>query len=84
MTPSSKQQPPDVGVSSEPGHRHLQEDPIERELDEALQETFPASDPVALTPDVGQSDQTRLDDSLKNSFPASDPVAVRTSRKPKD
>lgn len=29
------------------------EDPVERNLDEALEETFPASDPIAVDPEDG-------------------------------
>jgi len=39
---------PSIGTASKPGHAHLREDPAERELDEALMETFPASDPIAV------------------------------------
>lgn len=56
--------------------------------DEALADTFPASDPIA--PDVGTADthqpsqrntadtatETLLDDAIEMSFPASDPTAV--------
>ncbi|MCD0502551.1 hypothetical protein [Bordetella petrii] len=68
---------PGVGTSSAPGHTDLKEDPVERELDEALEDTFPASDPVAITPDDDpqrHSDEA-VDEALEDSFPASDPPA---------
>ncbi|HEY9271917.1 MULTISPECIES: hypothetical protein [Achromobacter] len=51
----------------------VDEDQVEHELDEALAETFPASDPIAISP---EPDEDRaMDRALKDSFPASDPVA---------
>jgi hypothetical protein len=51
----------------------VDEDQVEHELDEALAETFPASDPIAISP---EPDEDRaVDRALKDSFPASDPVA---------
>lgn len=50
------------------------EDALERELDEALAETFPASDPIAVTPEP--DNDSDLDGSLAESFPASDPSAA--------
>ncbi len=50
------------------------EDALERELDEALAETFPASDPIAVTP--VPEDDTAIDRALEETFPASDPPAV--------
>ena len=47
-------------------------DRVERELDEALRESFPASDPIAVNPDA-QDDG--LDEALDESFPASDPAS---------
>jgi len=44
MNPPRK---PTIGTSGPPGHANLEEDQLERELDEALLETFPASDPPA-------------------------------------
>lgn len=52
----------------------VDEDHIEHELDEALADTFPASDPVAIPSDP-DADEKRVDRALKESFPASDPVA---------
>ncbi|MBS7556534.1 hypothetical protein KHC23_23160 [Ancylobacter dichloromethanicus] len=65
--------------------------PTEREVDEALEDTFPASDPPALggvTGDVPPSDggvpggtqvippsEAEIDEALDESFPASDPPA---------
>ena len=56
-------------------------------LDEALQETFPASDPISLSIDSDEVfmvdpddlcpiDEERLDAALLETFPASDPVSV--------
>jgi len=39
---------PTIGKASPPGHTRLREDRDERELDEALMGTFPASDPVSV------------------------------------
>ncbi|MGS1105658.1 hypothetical protein FOC84_07020 [Achromobacter pestifer] len=51
----------------------VDEDQVEHELDEALAETFPASDPIAISP---EPDEDRdVDRALKDSFPASDPAA---------
>ncbi len=57
----------------------------ERVLDRALEDTFPASDPVAETPNTEQLTakekvkETLLDDALELTFPASDPTAVASS-----
>lgn len=54
----------------------------EQLLDEALAETFPASDPVAEVPDepdvsgAETAKETLLDTALEMSFPASDPISV--------
>lgn len=54
----------------------------EQLLDKALDDTFPASDPVAempeeTTPPPGeQVQETLLDTALEMSFPASDPISV--------
>ena len=53
----------------------VEEDLVEHELDEALAETFPASDPIAVHPDP-DDDEKRMDHALKESFPASDPAAA--------
>jgi len=75
MSPARKPNPaPPVGTSAEPGHQRLTEDPVERSLDEALQETFPASDAIAVSPEPEPADE--VDEALKETFPASDPVAV--------
>ena len=50
----------------------LNQDRVERELDEALRESFPASDPIAVNPEA-QDDG--LDEALDGSFPASDPAS---------
>ncbi|WP_438859579.1 hypothetical protein [Achromobacter spanius] len=52
----------------------VDEDQVEHDLDEALAETFPASDPIAIRPDPDDDDK-QVDRALKESFPASDPVA---------
>lgn len=75
---------PGVGTSSEPGHAGLKEDPVERELDEALEDTFPASDPIAVTPEEAPqrgADDT-VDEALEETFPASDPPAPTQPDKP--
>lgn len=51
----------------------VDEDQVEHELDEALAETFPASDPIAISPELDED--RAVDRALKDSFPASDPVA---------
>jgi len=71
---------PRIGTSGEPGHGALTEDALERELDEALQETFPASDPIAITQEdedepARSSEEDRVDQALEDTFPASDPPA---------
>jgi hypothetical protein len=38
--------------SPAPGQDLSREDELERHLDEALEETFPASDPIAVDPDL--------------------------------
>ncbi len=73
-----------IGTSSEPGHDKLHEDELERELDEALDDTFPASDPVAVTSDpdhARQADRDKVDKALKDTFPASDPAAPASKGK---
>jgi len=67
------------------------EDGLERRLDDALDDTFPASDPVQLAgghskrdaaargrPAAGApgGEQGRLDEGLEETFPASDPVSI--------
>ena len=51
----------------------VDEDQVEHDLDEALAETFPASDPVSINPE--HDDDSRVDRALKESFPASDAAA---------
>jgi len=51
---------PSIGTASKPGHARLREDPDERELDEALMETFPASDPIAVETDTPTRKPPRL------------------------
>jgi len=58
----------------------VDEDQVEHDLDEALAETFPASDPIAIRPEP-EDDETRVDRALKESFPASDPVAPAAPHK---
>lgn len=48
----------------------------ERKLDHGLKETFPASDPVAVTPKTRKETERELDHGLKETFPASDPVSI--------
>jgi len=57
----------------------------EKLIDEAVDETFPASDPIS--PDAGKDVARRvpedeqeadLDDALDDTFPASDPVSITT------
>lgn len=68
-------------------------DGIELRLDDALDDTFPASDPVQLAGrraghDAGRSappvaaggEQGRLDEGLEETFPASDPVSIGTRK----
>ena len=45
----------------------MDEDQVEHELDEALAETFPASDPIAVHPEP-ETDEARVDRALKDSF----------------
>ncbi|VVD74462.1 hypothetical protein PCA20602_00774 [Pandoraea capi] len=66
------------------------EDEVERDLDEALEETFPASDPVSIeidkprrVPASKSSVAKRLDEGLEETFPASDPVSIDTGKTPK-
>ncbi|KOF55028.1 MULTISPECIES: hypothetical protein [unclassified Achromobacter] len=49
----------------------VNEDLVEHELDEALAETFPASDPIAINPEPEETDK-QVDRASKDSFPASD------------
>jgi len=58
----------------------VDEDQVEHDLDEALAETFPASDPIAIRSER-EDDETRVDRALKESFPASDPVAPAAPHK---
>ena len=58
----------------------VDEDQVEHDLDEALAETFPASDPIAIRPDPDDEDK-QVDRALKESFPASDPAAPAQPRK---
>ncbi|WP_076592721.1 hypothetical protein [Herminiimonas arsenitoxidans] len=54
----------------------------ERQLDDALEQTFPASDPVAEMPtETAASEgevakETLLDIAIEMTFPASDPISV--------
>ena len=54
---------------------------IEELLDEALEETFPASDPIAVHVTLPAIDDA-LDEALDETFPASDPVAIRVEPGP--
>ncbi|MNR79372.1 hypothetical protein D3C72_100790 [compost metagenome] len=70
--PATSQKPSDLAA-----HTHEEE-----LLDEALDQTFPASDPVAEIPaDSTPSEQEQakdvlLDEALDQTFPASDPISV--------
>lgn len=63
----------------ERGHEARREEAL---LDAAVEDTFPASDPVAELPAVASStkvidsEDRRLDEAIEATFPASDPVAV--------
>jgi len=73
---------PKIGTSSAPGHTHLKESRVERELDEALMDTFPASDPPAVSmPHASSAAEDEVDEAIQESFPASDPGAVAQPRK---
>ncbi|AJC22254.1 hypothetical protein [Pandoraea pulmonicola] len=70
--------------------RPHQEDEVERDLDEGLEETFPASDPVSIgidkptrVPASRNTQGKRLDEGLEETFPASDPVSIDTDKTPK-
>ncbi|WP_459617260.1 hypothetical protein [Bordetella sp. 2513F-2] len=65
-TPSKPSAAGNPGQDRPPG-----EDDMERDLDEALEETFPASDPIAIRPESQRED--RVDEALEDTFPASDP-----------
>ena len=66
---------PEKGTSPQPETPTQQEERIEGGLDEALEDSFPASDPVGVTPDAVSHDgeEDALDEALDESFPASDP-----------
>lgn len=57
----------------------------EQVLDDALEDTFPASDPVAelpTPPNLTKKEkvkETLLDDALEFTFPASDPLSISSS-----
>lgn len=44
-----------------PAPRKSRDEIVERELDEALDETFPASDPIAVHPEVKHPDKAKRD-----------------------
>ncbi|WP_144631089.1 hypothetical protein [Bordetella genomosp. 13] len=67
-------------TDSKPRSGTAEKDPVERELDDALEDTFPASDPISI--DAGKDAENRktghdqrVDEALEDTFPASDPVA---------
>jgi len=68
-------------VHGMPAHEKAE---TERRLDDALKETFPASDPVAeaagpsIAPEEERAKETLLDTAIEMSFPASDPISVET------
>jgi hypothetical protein len=47
-------------------------------LDEALEETFPASDPIALAPKRGGKDDKRMDCAVKSEEPQADTSDAKT------
>jgi len=66
-------------MSSVTPKKQSQPEHVEDLLDEALDSTFPASDPPsAIDPDTktDQDKEDALDDALDDSFPASDPPAA--------
>jgi hypothetical protein len=68
-------------------------DTVQREealLDEAIEQTFPASDPIAELPASPESEKTAqckdedealLDEAIEETFPASDPIAFTPHEK---
>jgi len=63
---------PAIPSPPRPDYPSAAQNSTEQALDEALDETFPASDPVAVTP---EPEDSRVDRASKDSFPASDPSA---------
>lgn len=64
--------------------------PDEKQLDKAIDDTFPASDPVAggsgkaSKPKVKEdASEKELDDALEDTFPASDPLPLHDPDQPK-
>ena len=73
MNPPRK---PTIGTSGPPGHANLEEDQLERELDEGAAGDLPASDPIAITSEDERDEPTaKVDEALEDTFPASDPPA---------
>lgn len=82
---------PDVAAWRDLTPRNItSQDPDEREdalLDEAIELSFPASDPIAVTPlptvrmetKSHKQEDKELDDAIQMSFPASDPVVAQSS-----
>lgn len=76
--------------SEKPPKQEQDQEHKENMLDEAIEETFPASDPIS--PDTGkdpvgkkkagqkEAQEAELDEALEDTFPASDPVAISTPR----
>jgi hypothetical protein len=87
--PTSKkpvQTPPGIAAGTETGDTHTHAaSHEERQLDRALEQTFPASDPVSeleqpvSVTEEEQARETLLDDAVEMTFPASDPISVTSS-----
>jgi hypothetical protein len=88
---SSARKPPQTPAptaAAEPEHDAAQEKPRSHEdelLDTALEQTFPASDPISdlvadKPPDPKEiAKETLLDEANEMTFPASDPISVASS-----
>src|SRR5690606_27918551 len=80
------QQESNMTTPNHPGQQKKPAKHAEKKLDEAIEDTFPASDPVP--PDAGKpsggvkkvsqedEQENELDDALEDTFPASDPVSI--------
>jgi hypothetical protein len=76
--------PANVKPSPTEDEKPAADTPVERKLDSALKQTFPASDPIAEHPveevlsEEEQAKEALLDDAIEMSFPASDPISVES------